>query len=206
MKPTFFATPSQFRKWLEEHHDKAPELWVGYYKKISGKPSITWPESVDAALCFGWIDSIRKSLDTESYVNRFTPRGPRSIWSAVNIKRFKELGRRGLVHPAGRKAFEQRAPDRSGLYSYEQRHTAALDASSLRQFRANRKAWDYFEAQAPWYRKTAIWWMVSAKKEETRQRRLATLMRDSARGRRVPPLTSPQSRAEAPSARRRGQS
>ncbi len=206
MKPSFFATPTEFRKWLIEHHDKTQELWVGYYKKSSGRPSITWPESVDAALCFGWIDSMRKSFDTESYVNRFTPRRPRSNWSAINIKRFKELARRRLVHPAGRTAFEQRAPDRSGLYSYEQRGAAALDASSLRQFRANRKAWDYFQSQAPWYRKTAIWWVVSAKKEETRQRRLGKLIEDSARGRRVPPLTSPQSRTEAPSARRRSQS
>src|SRR5919205_1152453 len=121
MTPHFFKTPAAFRKWLAANHDKSKELWVGYYKKGSGKPSITWPESVDEALCFGWIDGIRKSIDDESYTIRFTPRRPRSIWSAVNVKRARELMETGRMHPAGLKAFEERVSERSGIYSYEQR-------------------------------------------------------------------------------------
>jgi uncharacterized protein YdeI (YjbR/CyaY-like superfamily) len=193
--PTFFATPEEFRAWLEKHHDKRKELWVGFYKKGSGKPSITYPEAVDEALCFGWIDGVRKSLDTDSYVNRFTPRQARSTWSAVNIERAKELERLGRMHPAGRKAFEARADERSAMYSYEQRHAAKLALEHERQFRANKKAWTWFEAQPPSYRKAAIWWVVSAKKDETKAKRLATLIDDSAHGRTVPPLTRPPKRS-----------
>jgi uncharacterized protein YdeI (YjbR/CyaY-like superfamily) len=192
--PTFFATPEEFRAWLEAHHDKRKELWVGFYKKGSGKPSITYPEAVDEALCFGWIDGVRKSLDTESYVNRFTPRQARSTWSAVNIKRAKELERLGRMHPAGQKAFEARADERSAIYSYEQRHAAKLAPEHERQFRASKKAWAWFEAQPSSYRKAAIWWVVSAKKDETKGKRLATLIDDSAHGRTVPPLTRPAKR------------
>ncbi len=187
MKPRYFATPPEFRAWLEEHHDKSRELWVGFYKKSSGRPSITWPESVDAALCFGWIDGIRKSIDSERYSIRFTPRKPDSTWSTVNIKRVKELTRLGLVHRAGLDAFKQRK--KSKTYSYEQRNAARIDDASERRFRANRKAWDFFQTQPPWYRRTAIWWVVSAKREGTRHKRLGVLIRDSARGRTIPPLT-----------------
>jgi uncharacterized protein YdeI (YjbR/CyaY-like superfamily) len=144
---------------------------------------------VDEALCFGWIDSVRKGVDEQSYMNRFTPRKPRSTWSAVNIKRVEELTRLGRMHPAGLRAFEQRAEDRSGIYSFEQRHDVALDEASERQFRANEQAWAFFQAQAPSYRKAAIWWVTSAKKEETRRTRLARLIVDSEQGRTIPPLT-----------------
>lgn len=191
MKPTFFATREKFRAWLEKHHDTTPELLVGFYKKGSGKPSITWPEAVDQALCFGWIDGVRRSLDDERYTNRFTPRTPRSNWSARNIKRAKELIDLGLMHPAGLKAFEARTEVRSGVYSYEQRHSVELDQAYERRFRRNKKAWEYFTSKAPSYRTTAVYWVMSAKKEETRERRLATLIEDSAHERTVPPLTPP---------------
>jgi uncharacterized protein YdeI (YjbR/CyaY-like superfamily) len=188
MKPTFFATPSEFRAWLEEHHHKAQELCVGFYKKNSGKPSITWPEAVDEALCLGWIDGVRKGIDDVSYTIRFTPRKPRSTWSAVNVKRARELASQGLMRPAGLKVFEERAGEKSGIYAYEQEN-ARLDDAYEQQFRANKKAWDFFQTQAAWYRKTATWWVISAKKEETRQKRLATLIENSEQGRTIPPLT-----------------
>jgi len=183
--PTFFATPDEFRAWLEAHHGTETELVVGFHKKGSGRPSITWPESVDQALCFGWIDGIRRSLDEESYTIRFTPRKPRSTWSAVNINRARELIDEGLMRPAGLAAFEARADDRSAIYSYEQRHSAVLPPEMEERFRANRAAWRFFEAQPPSYRKTAIYWVTSAKKVETRQKRLTTLIEDSANGRRI---------------------
>jgi uncharacterized protein YdeI (YjbR/CyaY-like superfamily) len=188
MEPVFFATASEFRAWLEENHDKSQELWVGYYKKNSGKISMTWPESVDQALCFGWVDSVRKSVDDISYMNRFTPRKPRSNWSAKNIKRVEELKSQGLMHPAGLKVFEERTEARSGTYSYEQRDKAKLNEAFEEQFRANPKAWNFFQAQPPSYRKTAVWWVVSAKKEETRLKRLATLIENAESGRAIPPL------------------
>jgi len=186
--PTFFATPDEFRAWLEAHHGTETELVVGFHKKGSGRPSITWPESVDQALCFGWIDGIRRSLDEESYTIRFTPRKPRSTWSAVNINRARELIDEGLMRPAGLAAFEARADDRSAIYSYEQRHSAVLPPEMEERFRANRAAWRFFEAQPPSYRKTAIYWVTSAKKVETRQKRLTTLIEDSANGRRISQL------------------
>lgn len=191
MEPLFFATPAEFRAWLAEHHETESELLVGFYKKGSGEPSITWPESVDAALCFGWIDGVRKSIDAVSYTIRFTPRKPRSTWSAVNIKRVKELIGLGLMRPAGLKAFEARAEERSAIYAYEQRHTAALDAADEQQFRAKAHAWAFFQAQPPSYRRTALWWVISAKRLETRQKRLATLIEDSAQGRTIALLTRP---------------
>jgi uncharacterized protein YdeI (YjbR/CyaY-like superfamily) len=191
MKPTFFATPTEFRAWLEKHHDRAEELWVGFYKKSSGNPSITWPEAVDEVLCFGWIDGKRKGIDDSSYAIRFTPRKPNSIWSAVNLRRVEELAREGRMHPPGLKAFDQRVTERSRIYSYEQRDAARLDDAQEKLFRANRKAWDYFQTAPPSYRKAAIWWVVSAKAEETRLRRLTKLIDDSERGRTVPPLTRP---------------
>ncbi len=189
MKPTFFASPSKFRHWLEKHHDRTSELWVGFYKRQSGRPSITWPEAVDAALCFGWIDGVRKGIDDTRYTIRFTPRKPSSTWSAVNVKRANELATRGLMHPAGLRAFQARDQKRTGIYAYEQRKTATLDDASARRFRANEKAWAFFQAQAPWYRRAASWWVSSAKKEETRVKRLATLIDDSAHARTIAPLT-----------------
>ncbi len=183
MKPTFFATPTEFRAWLEKHHADAQELLVGFYKKDSGKPSITWPESVDQALCFGWIDGVRKRVDDVSYTIRFTPRKARSIWSAVNIARVKELEKLGLMQPAGRKAFQARAEDKSVVYAYEQKQDARLTAPYEKRLKANKKAWAFFQAQAPWYQRSASWWVVSAKQEQTREKRLATLIEDSENGR-----------------------
>src|SRR5215471_20711767 len=190
-KLTFFATPSAFRNWLEEHYDTAQELWVGFYKKSSGKPSITWPEAVDQALCFGWIDGVRKGIDDTSYTIRFTPRKPQSIWSAVNVKRAQELARLGLMRPAGLKAFEERDQKKSGIYSYEQRKSSQLDPAYEQQFKANKQAWEFFQSKPPSYQQPAIWWVMSAKQEETRRKRIARLIEDSAHGRTIPPLTRP---------------
>ena len=178
----FFKSPSEFRKWLEANHASAGELWVGFYKKTSAKTSLTWPESVDQALCFGWIDGIRKSIDEISYKIRFTPRKSTSVWSSVNIKRARDLTDRGLMHAAGLEAFDKRKENRSGIYSYEQR-THEIPEPYGQKLRANSAAWAFFQAQVPSYRKAAGWWVVSAKKEETRQRRLEKLIEDSAQGR-----------------------
>ena len=185
MKPRFFKTPSDFRKWLEAHHVSAPELWVGFYKRDSGKPSITWPQSVDEALCFGWIDGIRKSIDDFSYKIRFTPRKSRSTWSAVNIKRAGELSELGLMQAMGLKAFQAREENRSGIYSYEQRSPELPDHYG-KKLKKNLAAWKFFSAQPPSYRKAANWWVVSAKKEETRLKRLDNLIQHSARGQGIP--------------------
>ena len=187
--PTFFVTPVEFRNWLVEHHQGVRELWVGFYKKDSGKPSITWPESVDEALCFGWIDGLRKSIDDSSYMIRFTPRKPCSTWSAVNINRVAELTQTGRMHPAGLKAVAERTEDNSVIYSHEQRKQAELDAAAEQQLRANTAAWDFFQAQTASYRNAAIWWVVSAKQETTRQSRLVRLIEDSEHGRTLPQLT-----------------
>ena len=183
--PTFFATPAEFRAWLEEHHAAETELLVGFYKKGSGKPSITWPESVDEALCYGWIDGVRRSLGDDAYTIRFTPRKKRSFWSNVNIRRAGELIAEGRMRPAGLVAFEARTGERSGVYSFEQKDQARVvfSEAQARQFQADAKAWEFFQAQPPWYRRTATWWVISAKKEETRAKRLATLIADSAAGR-----------------------
>jgi uncharacterized protein YdeI (YjbR/CyaY-like superfamily) len=189
MKPMFFATPEEFRAWLAEHHETESELIVGFHKKGSGRPSITWPEAVDQALCFGWIDGVRRGIDDTSYSNRFTPRTPRSTWSAVNVKRMKELIEQGLVAPAGLAAFERRADDRTAIYSYEQRRNAKLDSDQEHRLRADERAHAFFESQPPSYRRAAIHWVTSAKKPETREKRLAQLIECSAAGRTVPPLT-----------------
>lgn len=186
---TFFATPAEFRAWLEEHHAGWRELWVGFYKVGSGKPSITWPQAVDEALCFGWIDGVRKGIDDTSYAIRFTPRKSGSNWSAVNIQRVAELADRGLMQAAGLKAFAGRLEEKSGVYAYEQRNNAELGDAFEEQFRANEKAWEFFQAQPAWYRRTATWRVISAKREETRLKRLATLIDDSAHGRTIAPLT-----------------
>ena len=191
MEPTFFATPDQWRAWLARHHATAGELWVGFYKRGTGRPSLTWPESVDQALCYGWIDGVRKSLGPESYTIRFTPRRAGSIWSKVNVERVKQLEALGLVQPAGRAAHAARTTAKSGIYSYEQRAGARLTHEQERTFKRSRKAWRYFQAEAPWYRRTATHWVVSAKREETRAKRLATLIADSAAGRRIGLLQRP---------------
>jgi uncharacterized protein YdeI (YjbR/CyaY-like superfamily) len=184
MKVTYFKSPVDFRKWLETHGATAEELWVGFYKKSTGKPSITWPESVDQALCFGWIDGLRKTIDETSYKIRFSPRRRSSIWSAINIKRAGELIEEGLMRPAGLTAFEARKENRSGIYSYEQR-PSNLDGLYEKEFKKNKPAWEFFQNQPPSYRKKLIWWVVSAKTEETRLKRLAKLIEDSAQGRRL---------------------
>jgi uncharacterized protein YdeI (YjbR/CyaY-like superfamily) len=189
MEPTTFERAGDFREWLERHHDSERELWVGYLRKASGKASMTWPESVDEALCFGWIDGIRKRIDAERYMIRFTPRRARSVWSAVNIGRVEALTEGGRMRPAGLAVFEARREDRSGIYSYEQRAGAVLDPAYEERFRAKRRAWAWFEARPPSYRQAAIRWVMTAKREETRERRLGTLIGRSAEGRTIPPLT-----------------
>ena len=184
MKPKFFRTPADFETWLEKNHATATELWVGFYKKDSGKPSIRWPESVDQALCFGWIDGIRKRVDEISYQIRFTPRRRGSIWSAINIKRAEELVRQKQMRPAGLKSFEARIENKSGIYSYEQRSTGLSEPYAM-VLKKNKAASNFFHAQPPSYRKMIGWWIVSAKKEETRMARLAKLVSESAKGKRL---------------------
>jgi uncharacterized protein YdeI (YjbR/CyaY-like superfamily) len=191
VEATFFATPEEFRAWLDAHHDSAAELWVGFRKVGTGRPSITWPQAVDQALCYGWIDGLRKGIDAGSYRIRFTPRRPTSIWSAVNVARVEALRAAGLMTPAGLAAYERRRADRTGVYSFERREAAAFTAEQEAAFRADTKAWEYFCAQPPGYRKTATHWVVSAKRADTQARRLATLIADSAAGRRLANLTSP---------------
>jgi uncharacterized protein YdeI (YjbR/CyaY-like superfamily) len=173
---TYFATPALFRAWLKKHHAKADELLAGFYKRDSGRPSMTWPESVDQALCFGWIDGVRRRIDDASYSIRFTPRRSTSIWSAVNIKRVAELKALGLMEPAGVRAFERRSDKKSAIYAYEQDGSAEFSPSQLRTLRANKKAWKFFQAQAPWYRRRAIHRIVSAKQEATKVRRLNAMI------------------------------
>jgi uncharacterized protein YdeI (YjbR/CyaY-like superfamily) len=181
----FFATPDDFRNWLKINHENTREQWVGFYKKDSGRPSITWPESVDEALCVGWIDGLRKTIDAESYKIRFTPRKTTSNWSAVNIGRVRELTKQGRMRPAGVKAFELRKEDQSGIYAYENRKLAEFGKTEERQFRARTKAWNFFQSQPAGYRKLATWWVISAKREETRRKRLERLIAESEAGRRV---------------------
>jgi uncharacterized protein YdeI (YjbR/CyaY-like superfamily) len=188
LEPKFFRSPDQFRAWLAKHHASESELLVGYYKKGTGKPSMTWAESVDEALCYGWIDGIRRGIDDERYSIRFTPRKRRSTWSAVNIKRVGELTAEGRMQPAGLAAFEARDEGNSAIYSHEQTEQS-LPAADEAQLRANPAAWTYWEAQPRTYRKSATWWVVSAKKEETRTRRLAALIDYSAKGERIPQFT-----------------
>jgi uncharacterized protein YdeI (YjbR/CyaY-like superfamily) len=187
MEVRFFSTPDHFRKWLQKNHNKANELWVGYYKKSSGKPSITWPESVDQALCFGWIDGIRKSIDAESYKIRFTPRKPSSHWSKINVNKVSELKKQGLMMPAGLKAFKKMRKDNSKEASYEQK-VVEIPVAYFRQFRKNKKAWKYYQQQTPSYRKITTWWIISAKKEETRIKRLNKLIKDSEINQKISPL------------------
>src|SRR2546430_1206459 len=184
MEPRFFATPAAFRAWLKKHHASATELLVGFYKKDSGKPSITWPESVDQALCFGWIDGIRKRVDKISYQIRFTPRRRGSIWSATNIKRARELVRQKQMRRVGLQAFAARIDNKSAIYSYEQRSTD-LKQPYAKLLKKNKAARNFFEIQPPSYRKMIGWWIISAKKEETRLARVVKSIRESAKGKRM---------------------
>ena len=183
-KVLFFKTPAALRAWFAKHHETASELWVGYYKVDSERPSVTWPESVDEALCCGWIDGVRKRIDAESYKIRFTPRKTKSIWSAVNVRRVKFLTAENRMLPAGLAAFDAKRENRSGIYAYEQRKTE-LDEPYLGRFKKNKTAFEFFMSQPPGYRKVTIWWIVSAKKEETRLKRLEVLIEASARGKRL---------------------
>jgi uncharacterized protein YdeI (YjbR/CyaY-like superfamily) len=187
MEPKFFATPAAWRAWLDKHHGERQELVVGFYRQDSGRPSITWPESVDGALCYGWIDGVRRRIDDVSYSIRFTPRKASSTWSVVNIKRVAELTGQGLMRPAGIRAFEARKEERSGIYSFEQQ-SIQFESAQERRFRANRAAWKFFGSQPAWYRRTATWRVISAKREETREKRLAKLIEDCEQGRTIAEL------------------
>jgi uncharacterized protein YdeI (YjbR/CyaY-like superfamily) len=183
----FFRSPAEFREWLGKNHDRVPELWLGFYNQRTAKKPITYREALDEALCFGWIDGVRKSINETTYKQRFTPRKPKSYWSAVNTRRGRELAKLGRMAPSGLKAFERRMID-LGKYSLESR-PKKLPLAYERQFKATPGAWKFFRAQAPWYQRTSSFWLLSAKREETRQRRLATLISDSRKGRRLGMLT-----------------
>lgn len=181
MKPKFFSSPEQFRQWLEQNHDRAAELLVGFYKKDSGKKSVTYPQALDEALCFGWIDGVRRSLDETSYTIRFTPRKPRSIWSRVNVRHVERLQKEGRMAAPGLRAFAKRDPERTGVYAFENR-PREFTPEFEKKFRANKPAWEFFQSEPPSIRRTCIFWVMSAKKEETRLRRLGQLIDSSAKG------------------------
>ena len=183
-KPIFFKSQSDFRKWLEKNHDKEKELLLGYYKISSGKPSLTWSQSVDEAICFGWIDGIRRSIDSESYMIRFTPRKTTGNWSAVNLKKVEELTKLGLMTPSGIQIFKKRKLANTKQYSYEN-SGYSLNEKFLRRLKANKKAWAFFSTQAPSYQKVTTKWILTAKREETQLSRLQTLITDSEAGRRI---------------------
>lgn len=180
----FFSSAEEFRNWLKENHAVKQEIWAGYYKAATGKPTMNWSDSVDQALCFGWIDGIRKSIDSERYCMRFTPRKPDSNWSTVNIKKVEELLAKGLMAPSGIIAFEKRRPDKSGVYSFE-REAAVFSEDFKNKFISNEKAWTYFTKAAPSYRKTATFWVVTAKQEATKLNRLMKLIEACEEGRRL---------------------
>ena len=183
-EPTFFPTAADLRRWLVANHATAPELLVGFWKKGSGRPSIDWPQARDQALCFGWIDGVRKSLGEDAYTIRFTPRRKGSVWSKVNVERFEALKATGLMTPAGERAYEENK-HKSGLYSYE-RETARLSPVEESVFRKNAAAWSDWERRPPGYHKAVLHWVTSAKKPETRAKRLATLIECSAAGEKIP--------------------
>ena len=179
-----FGSPAELRKWFRANHATAAELWVGFYRKDSGKTSLTWAQAVDEALCVGWIDGIRKRVDDESYTNRFTPRRKRSVWSAVNIGRVKALTAQKRMRPEGLKAFAARLENRSGIYAYEQRRDR-LEEPYASLLKKNKAASAFFETLPPYYRKQIGWWIVSAKKEETRTGRFKTFIAAAAKGKRL---------------------
>ncbi len=182
--PAFFKNQHEFRKWLEKNHNKETELIVGFYKVDSGKHNMSWSQSVDQALCFGWIDGIRRSIDKESYCIRFTPRRPGSIWSAVNIKKIEELTKKGLMHPTGTALFAKRKVSETNLYSFENEIKTLLKDYEI-EFKANSEAWEFFSRQAPSYKRTIIHWIMSAKQEETRVRRLRKTISESEKGNKI---------------------
>ena len=194
MDPIYFATPAEFRAWLEANHDSEPELIVGFHKKASGVPCMTWPEAVDEALCFGWIDSVRHTVDEDRYTNRFTPRKRGSTWSAVNVRKVAALTKEGRMRPAGLRAYEARSESKTGIYSFEQGDDPRLTRDQQRRFRTEPEAWAFFSSAPPSYRRAATWWVISAKQEATRDRRLAQLIEDSRAGRRIKQLTPPSKR------------
>jgi uncharacterized protein YdeI (YjbR/CyaY-like superfamily) len=185
MDPLFFSKPDDFRAWLDQNHEKETELLVGFYKINSGKPTMTWPESVDQALCYGWIDGVRKSLGNEAYTIRFTPRKPTSIWSAVNIDKMEELQKQGLVKPYGMAAFERRTESKSRVYSHERKEDAELSPDMEKKFKAEKAAWEFFMKQAPSYRKAVIHLIVSAKQEKTQRSRFEKLLAASKECKRI---------------------
>jgi uncharacterized protein YdeI (YjbR/CyaY-like superfamily) len=180
--PMFFVSGEEWRAWLEQHHASHAELMVGLYKRASGRPTMTWSESVDEALCFGWIDGVRRRIDEHSHSIRFTPRKPRSTWSAVNIEKAERLIAEGRMRPAGLRAYRARSEENSRIYAFEQ-GDVQLPQEGQQRLRANPAAWEYWESRPAGYRRIASWWVISAKREETRERRLATLIEDCAAGR-----------------------
>jgi len=188
--PVVFPSAADFRSWLEANHASAPELWVGYYKKGSGKSSMTYAEGVDEALCFGWIDGQIRSIDDEVYANRYTPRRPRSIWSTPNVRRMHELIADGRARPSGIAVFDARTPERTGVYSHDRRDEG-LPPDLEAAFRANDRAWRFWLDQPAGYRRQMTWWIISAKREDTRQRRLEALIAHCATGQRIDPLNLP---------------
>lgn len=190
MEAIYFQSPEEFRAWLEEHHEDETEVLVGFYKVKSGKPSMTWAESVDEALCYGWIDGVRKGVDEERYTIRFTPRKPGSIWSDRNIKRVAELTEQGRMRPSGIRAFEARSEEKSRVYAFEQ-DSVEFSSEYAQRLRANESAWEFFQSRPASYQKAATHWVTSAKREATRERRLTQLIEHSENGRTVPPLTPP---------------
>lgn len=187
-KLKFFRTAAAFRRWLEKNHERADELWIGFYKKDSGKGGITYAQALDEALCFGWIDGIRKGIDADAFTIRFTRRRKNSIWSNVNIRHIERLTTEGRMAAPGIAAYSLRTPERSGVYSFE-RETAELEPAMKQRFMKNRAAWKFFEAQPPYYRRVTSWWIISAKRDDTRERRLAQLIELSAQEKRLPQLT-----------------
>ncbi len=188
MEVHFFKNQLEFRDWLEKNHNEAREVQVGFYKKETGKPSLTWPESVDQALCYGWIDGIRRSLGPESYTIRFTPRKPKSIWSAINLAKMEALIREKKAKPAGLAIYEKRDHNKTNIYSFEQEKDPTLSPALLKPFKTNKKAYAWFKASAPSYQKAAIHWVMGAKQEATRMARLRTLIEDSEQGIRIGPM------------------
>jgi uncharacterized protein YdeI (YjbR/CyaY-like superfamily) len=183
MKPKFFKSPVEFREWLQEHHDKSKELFVGFYKKSSGKKSITYPEALEEALCFGWIDGVRKKIDAISYSQRFSPRKPKSIWSLINVRHVERLKSEGRMHSAGLEVYALREDKRTGIYSFENR-PRELSPEYQKVFQKNKKAWEFFKNQPPYYQRTLSFWVMGAKREETQLRRLQQLIESSAAGKR----------------------
>jgi len=185
MNPKFFATPEDFRQWLEKYYKTETELLVGFYKKGSGKPSMTWSESVDQALCFGWIDGVRRTIDEERYSIRFTPRKPRSTWSAVNIDKMEKLIAQKLVQPEGLAAYEKRTENNSRIYAFEQKEVAKLPDNMVAEFKQHKTAWEFFEAQPPGYKKVILHWITTAKQEKTQQARFLKLVEAAAQNKRI---------------------